>query len=41
VQLGATVEILEYDHRAAADADRVRLVLKPAPPDVAPTAADG
>ncbi|MEZ5931744.1 MAG: hypothetical protein R3F54_07325 [Alphaproteobacteria bacterium] len=33
VQLGATVEILEYDHRAGPDVDQVRLVLKPAPPD--------
>ena len=29
VQLGATVEILEYDHQAIAGADRVRLVLMP------------
>lgn len=33
VQLGATVEILEYDHDARADVDRVRLVLKSAAVD--------
>ncbi|MGI9419434.1 MAG: hypothetical protein ACR2RA_16530 [Geminicoccaceae bacterium] len=31
VQLGATVEILEYDHQARSDVDQVRLVLRPAP----------
>jgi len=30
VQLGATVEILEYDHRILNSAEQVRLVLKPA-----------
>ncbi len=33
VQLGATVEILEYDHDAVAGVDQVRLVLRPAAPD--------
>ncbi|MEM8952003.1 MAG: hypothetical protein AAGC99_22040, partial [Pseudomonadota bacterium] len=33
VQLGATVEILEYDHDAISNADQVRLVLRPASPD--------
>jgi len=33
VQLGATAELLEYDHRAIADVDQVRLVLRPAGSD--------
>ena len=38
VQLGATVEILEYDHDAGVDVDRVRLVLKPGAVDPLVTA---
>ena len=33
VQLGATVEILEYDHDAISSVDQVRLVLRPATRD--------
>ena len=32
VQLGATAEILEYDHRASVGIDQARLVLRPATP---------
>lgn len=32
VQLGATAEILEYDHRASVGVDQARLVLRPATP---------
>lgn len=32
VQLGATAEILEYDHRASVGVDQARLVLRPAAP---------
>ena len=35
VQLGATVEILEYDHKVVNGADQVRLVLQPETPDPA------
>lgn len=30
VQLGATVEVLEYDHQVGAELDQVRLILRPA-----------
>ena len=40
VQLGATVEILEYDHNARNDVDQVRLVLEPAASGPLPRAAE-
>ncbi|MGI9487346.1 MAG: hypothetical protein ACR2RF_16010 [Geminicoccaceae bacterium] len=40
VQLGATVEILEYDHGTRNDVDRVRLVLEPAASGPLPRASE-
>ena len=40
VQLGATVEILEYDHGTRNDVDRVRLVLEPAASGPFPRASE-